>query len=126
VIKYGKLDIDVTNKMLNDLKFVDYFQCYRQYDKLHHYYTEGNSSIWQMFDESPQWVHDFAKQLPQDFDHHVVSVIKIDPGQTIPHQPFTKWSAGEWVKFGNDDWHIAGNMGDEPFYSAQVTVLKNV
>lgn len=163
MIKYGKLDIDVTAKMLNDLKFVDYFQCYRQYDKLHHYYTEGNSSIWQMFEESPQWVYDFAKQLPQDFDHHVVSVIKIDPGQTIPHhvdkhfklkethgegesyrylifledwkrghyyevhdQPFTKWSAGEWVKFGNDDWHIAGNMGDEPFYSAQVTVLKNV
>ena len=26
---------------------------------------------------------------------------------------FVKWKKGDWVKFGIDDWHIAGNMGDD-------------
>ena len=162
MIKYGNMKLDIPLAQLENLRFEDYFQCYQQYDALKKYYTEHNSSIWQMFETSPDWVHDLAKKIPQDFDHHVVSVINIEPGQTIPHhvdkhfklkqehgegesyrylifledwkrghyyevhdQPFTKWKAGDWVKFGSDDWHIAGNMGDEPFYSAQVTVLKN-
>jgi len=163
VIKYGNINIDIPHAQLENIRFEDYFQCYQQYEALEKYYTEHNSSIWQMFEESPDWVHNLANKIPQDFDHHVVSVIKIDPGQTIPHhvdkhfklkqehgdgeshrylifledwkrghyyevhdQPFVKWKKGDWVKFGIDDWHIAGNMGDEPFYSAQVTVLKNV
>jgi len=163
VISYGSIKIDIPLAQLENIKYEDYFQCYQQYDKIEKYYTEHNSSIWQMFEESPNWVHNLATKLPQDFDHHVVSTIKIDPGQTIPHhvdkhfklkqehgdgishrylifledwkrghyyevhdQPFTKWRKGDWVKFGIDDWHLAGNMGDEPFYSAQVTVLKNV
>ena len=162
MIKYGNIKIDIPHAQLENIRFEDYFQCYQQYDKIEQYYTENNSSIWQMFETSPQWVHDLAKKIPQDFDHHVVSVINIPPGQTIPHhvdkhyklkqehgegesyrylifledwkrghyyevhdQPFTKWKAGDWVKFGIDDWHIAGNMGEQPFYSAQVTVLKN-
>jgi hypothetical protein len=40
----------------------------------------------------------------------------------IHQQPFLKWRKGDWVKFGHDDWHLAGNMGDAPFYSMQVTV----
>ena len=163
MISYGHIDIDITQSDLDNIDYNDYFQCYQQYDKIEKYYTKHNSSIWQMFEESPQWVWNLAEKLPQDFDHFVVSTIKIDPGQTIPHhvdkhfklkqeygngishryliflqdwqrghyyevhdQPFTKWKIGDWVKFGIDDWHIAGNMGDEPFYSAQVTVLKNV
>ena len=163
MISYGSIKIDIPLAQLENIKYEDYFQCYQQYDKIEKYYTEHNSSIWQMFEESPNWVHNLATKLPQDFDHHVVSTIKIDPGQTIPHhvdkhfklkqehgdgishrylifledwkrghyyevhdQPFTKWRKGDWVKFGIDDWHLAGNMGDEPFYSAQVTVLKNV
>ena len=163
MISYGKIKIDIPLAQLENIKYEDYFQCYQQYDKIEKYYTEHNSSIWQMFEESPDWVHNLATKLPQDFDHHVVSTIKIEPGQTIPHhvdkhfklkqehgdgishrylifledwkrghyyevhdQPFTKWRKGDWVKFGIDDWHLAGNMGDEPFYSAQVTVLKNV
>lgn len=163
MISYGKIKIDIPHAQLENIKYEDYFQCYQQYDKIEKYYTEHNSSIWQMFEESPDWVHNLATKLPQDFDHHVVSTIKIEPGQTIPHhvdkhfklkqehgdgishrylifledwkrghyyevhdQPFTKWRKGDWVKFGIDDWHLAGNMGDEPFYSAQVTVLKNV
>lgn len=163
MIKYGHIDIDIPQAQLDNIRYDDYFQCYQQYDKIKKYYTEHNSSIWQMFEESPQWVWDLAKKIPQDFDHFVVSTIKIDPGQTIPHhvdkhfklkqehgdgeshryliflqdwkrghyyevhdEPFTKWRKGAWVKFGIDDWHIAGNMGDEPFYSAQITVLKNV
>ena len=163
MIKYGNIKIDIPHAQLENIRFEDYFQCYQQYDKIEQYYTENNSSIWQMFETSPQWVHDLAKKIPQDFDHHVVSVINIPPGQTIPHhvdkhyklkqehgegesyrylifledwkrghyyevhdQPFVKWRRGDWVKFGIDDWHLAGNMGDEPFYSAQVTVLKNV
>jgi hypothetical protein len=163
VIKYGNIKIDIPHAQLENIRFEDYFQCYQQYDALKEFYTEHNSSIWQMFEDSPDWVHNLSNLIPQDFDHHVVSVIKIDPGQTIPHhvdkhfklkqqhgegesyrylifledwkrghyyevhdQPFTKWKAGDWVKFGIDDWHIAGNMGDESFYSAQVTVLKNV
>lgn len=163
MISYGHIKIDITQSDLDNIDYDDYFQCYQQYDKIEKYYTKHNSSIWQMFEESPQWVWNLAEKIPQDFDHFVVSTIKIDPGQTIPHhvdkhfklkqehgdgishryliflqdwkrghyyevhdQPFTKWKAGDWVKFGIDDWHIAGNMGDEPFYSAQVTVLKNV
>ena len=160
MISYGHIDIDVSLDMLDAIEYTDYFQCYQQYEVLEKYYTEHNSSIWQMFEESPQWVHDLADKIPQGFDYHVVSTIKIPPGQTIPHhvdkhfklkqqhgegdgyrylvflddwkrghyyeihdQPFTKWRKGDYVKFGSDDWHIAGNMGDEPFYSAQVTVL---
>ena len=41
----------------------------------------------------------------------------------VHEQPFTKWRKGDWVKFGIDDWHLAGNMGEYPFYSAQVTVI---
>ena len=163
MISYGHIDIDIPQAQLDNIRYEDYFQCYTQYEKLERYYTEHNSSIWQMFEESPDWVHNLATKIPQDFDHHVVSTIKIEPGQTIPHhvdkhfklkqehgdglshryliflqdwkrghyyeihdQPFTKWHKGDWVKFGSDDWHIAGNMGDEPFYSAQITVLKNV
>jgi len=163
VISYGNIKIDIPHAQLENIRYEDYFQCYQQYDKIEKYYTKHNSSIWQMFEESPDWVHNLATKLPQDFDHHVVSTIKIEPGQTIPHhvdkhfklkqehgdgishrylifledwkrghyyevhdQPFTKWRKGDWVKFGIDDWHLAGNMGDEPFYSAQVTVLKNV
>ena len=160
MIEYGHFDISIPKAQLDNIRFEDYFQCYQQYEALEEYYNEHNSSIWQMFEESPQWVHDFANKIPQGFEHHVVSVIKILPGNTIPHhvdkhfklkqehgegegyrylifledwkrghyyeihdQPFTKWRKGDWVKFGSDDWHIAGNMGDEPFYSAQVTVL---
>lgn len=163
MISYGNIKIDIPHAQLENIRYEDYFQCYQQYDKIEKYYTKHNSSIWQMFEESPDWVHNLATKLPQDFDHHVVSTIKIEPGQTIPHhvdkhfklkqehgdgishrylifledwkrghyyevhdQPFTKWRKGDWVKFGIDDWHLAGNMGDEPFYSAQVTVLKNV
>ena len=163
MIEYGHFDISIPKAQLDNIRFEDYFQCYQQYEALEEYYNEHNSSIWQMFEESPQWVHDFANKIPQGFEHHVVSVIKILPGNTIPHhvdkhfklkqehgegesyrylifledwkrghyyevhdQPFVKWRKGDWVKFGIDDWHLAGNMGDEPFYSAQVTVLKNV
>ncbi len=163
MISYGNIKIDIPHAQLENIRYEDYFQCYQQYDKIEKYYTKHNSSIWQMFEESPDWVHNLATKLPQDFDHHVVSTIKVEPGQTIPHhvdkhfklkqehgdgishrylifledwkrghyyevhdQPFTKWRKGDWVKFGIDDWHLAGNMGDEPFYSAQVTVLKNV
>jgi len=163
VISYGNIKIDIPHAQLENIRYEDYFQCYQQYDKIEKYYTKHNSSIWQMFEESPDWVHNLATKLPQDFDHHVVSTIKVEPGQTIPHhvdkhfklkqehgdgishrylifledwkrghyyevhdQPFVKWRKGDWVKFGIDDWHLAGNMGDEPFYSAQVTVLKNV
>ena len=45
----------------------------------------------------------------------------------VHDQPFVKWKKGDWVKFGIDDWHLAGNMGEYPFYSAQITVItKNV
>lgn len=116
-----------------------------------------------MFDDQcPEWVQQTAKQLllllGEQFSY-VVSIIKIDPGNTVPNhvdahfkvqekfgigatarylimledwkighyyeihaQPYTKWRAGDWVRFSPNDWHLAGNMGDEPFYSMQVTV----
>lgn len=40
----------------------------------------------------------------------------------IEDEPYVKWKAGDWVKIPQADWHLAGNMGTEPFYSAQVTV----
>ena len=155
----GHIDFSITSEDLQTLKFEDYFQCYQQTPATQKYYTEHNSSIWQMFDESPEFIHDLATQLPQDFIHHVVSVILIPPGQTVPYhydlhykirqkhgdgntfrylifledwkrghyfeifdQPYTNWKAGDWIKINNQEWHLAGNMGEEPFYSAQVTV----
>lgn len=142
------------------LNWRDCSQCYQQTIETQHYYNQHNSSIWQMFNESPSWVHDLAKLVPQDFDNHVVSLIRIDPGQTVPwHQdkhyilqkqfgagdtwrylifledwksghyfeiekvPVIKWRAGDYVKFQRKDWHLGGNMGLEPFYSAQITVI---
>jgi len=163
VIKYGHLNIDVSTAQLNELRFVDLHECYRQYETLDLYYNKYNSSVWQMFDEEcPDWLYDIAKQLLVQVDdtvNYVVSAIRLDPGNTVPNhidahfkvqekfgkgktarylimlddwhsgqyyeiynQPFVKWRAGDWVKFGPDDWHLAGNMGDQPFYSMQVTV----
>lgn len=164
MIKYGHIDIEISTEQLDKVEFVDYFQCYQQTSNTVKYYTKHNSSIWQMFDdECPDWVWDLANKVPQDFDRFVVSLIKIDPGQTVPYhvdkyyklrekygngeshryliflqdwarghyyeihdQPYVKWRKGDWVKFSGEDWHLAGNMGEEPFYSAQVTVLKYV
>jgi len=80
----GHIDINVTKQDLESLNFEDYLPCYRQTAEIEKYYNDQNSSIWQILDESPQWVHDLAKQVPQDFEHHVVSVLRNDPGQTIP------------------------------------------
>ena len=67
MIKYGHIDnCGITNEQMSLLNFDDYFQCYQQYDKIEQYYTKHNSSIWQMFEDSPQWVHDLAKKIPQD------------------------------------------------------------
>jgi hypothetical protein len=158
----GHLDLTITLAELDALDFYDYFQCYQQTDETQLYYNKNNSSIWQMFDEAPEWVHDLSKKIPQVFDHHVVSVIKILPGNTIPlhkdyhyklrtqhnvqsglsyrylvfledwksghyfeleNKPIIGWKAGDWIRFSNEEWHIAGNMGVEPFYTAQVTVV---
>lgn len=164
MIKYGHLDIDVCAATLDQVQFQEVHECYRQYSQLDNYYHKQNSSIWQMFDDHcPEWVQQTARQLlllpDEQLSYHVVSIIKIDPGNTVPNhvdahfkvqekfgigdtarylimledwkighyyeihaQPYTKWRAGDWVKFGPGDWHLAGNMGDEPFYSMQVTV----
>jgi hypothetical protein len=159
LITHGHVNLSVTIKELESIDFQDYFQCYQQTPTIEKYYNKHNSSIWQKFDNSPQWVHDLAQKLPQDFEHHVVSVINIPPGQTIPwhadkhyilqknfgfgdtwrylifledwkpghyfeidQTPVVNWKAGDWIKFHRDDWHLAGNMGFEPFYSAQITV----
>jgi len=36
--------------------------------------------------------------------------------------PIVKWQRGDWIKFHRNEWHLAGNMGIVPFYSAQITV----
>ena len=84
MIKYGHCDIDIPHAQLENIRYDDYFQCYQQTPQVEKYYTKHNSSIWQMFDESPEWVHKLAQKIPQDWDECVVSTIKIDPGQTIP------------------------------------------
>jgi hypothetical protein len=144
---------------LSALDFQDYFQCYQQLPEIKNYYTKNNSSIWQMLDDLPLWVHKLSTLVPQDFEHYVCSVINIPPGQTIPlhqdkhyilqknhgpgdtfrylvfledrktghyfevhDQPMTGWQAGDWIKIPKSAWHLAGNMGIQPFYSAQITV----
>lgn len=161
MINFGKVDINLSQDELYNVTFESCEACYRQYDKLEKYYNEHNSKVWQIFETSPPWIHDLSKKIPQDFKHSVVSMIRIDPGNTIPNhldmyyklreefgdgdinrflifledwkrghyfevqdQPFVKWKAGDWVSFGPKDWHLAGNMGDEPLYCAQVTTLK--
>ena len=84
MIVHGKINIDVTAEQLIDLKFLDYLPCYKQLAEMEKYYTPHNSSVWQILDEAPAWVHDLSVKIPQDFDHNVVSVIKLDPGQVIP------------------------------------------
>jgi hypothetical protein len=41
----------------------------------------------------------------------------------IHNQPIVKWKRGDYLHFQRKDWHLSGNMGLEPFFSAQVTVL---
>lgn len=73
------------NMQLEALEFNDYFQCYQQLPQIKKYYTKENSSIWQMFDaDCPAWVHELKHLVPQNFDHSVITVINIPPGQTIP------------------------------------------
>ena len=159
LITHGHIDLPIAIKELESLEFDEYFQTYQQLPEVEKYYTAHNSSIWQLLDDCPQWVHDLSQQLPKDFDHSVVSAIKIPPGQTIPchadkhyilqqtygtgdtwrylifledwknghyfeidNQPIVNWKAGDWVKFHRSCWHLGGNMGLKPFYSAQVTV----
>ena len=43
----------------------------------------------------------------------------------IEGKPFLNWKKGDWVKFGQEDWHLAGNSGVDPFYAAQITVVEN-
>lgn len=161
MINFGHVDIEIFKSDLDNINFVDCQTCYRQYDALEKYYNEHNSKVWQMFEDSPNYIHDLANKVPQGFKHHVVSVIRIDPGNTIPNhldkhyklkeefgdgeinrflvfledwkkghyfevqdQPYIKWRRGDWVSFGPIDWHLAGNMGDQPLYCAQVTTLK--
>jgi len=82
----GSINLSISSTELEALQFTDYFACYTQTTETKQYYTPENSSIWQMFHEdSPDWVHKLANLVPQDFDHSVVSVIKIPPGQTIPY-----------------------------------------
>lgn len=161
MITYGKINLDIKSDDLNSLVFTDYQKCYTQYKTLEKYYNEYNSSVYQMFDEDvPMWAKELVNKISYSFKHYVVSLIKINPGQTVPHhldkhfkikekygdgktdrfliflenwkrghyfeiqdQPYIKWNCGDWVKFGPDDWHIGGNMGDEPLYLAQITVL---
>lgn len=155
----GHIELNIKDSDLSGLAFQDHFQCYQQVPETELYYTKHNSSIWQMFGESPAWVHDLAEAVPRDFQHHEVSVIKIPPGQTIPlhqdkhyllqknhgagetwrylifledwksghyfeieNQPIVGWRAGDWIKFHRSQWHLGGNMGIHPFYSAQITV----
>ena len=84
MIDRGRIDLMITNRDLDQLDFMEFLPCYRQTQAIERYYNEQNSSIWQILDESPGWVHNLATQIPQDFDHHVVSVLRVDPGQTIP------------------------------------------
>lgn len=155
----GNINLHINHDVLSNLNFENFAQCYQQVKETEIYYTKHNSSIWQMFDESPEWIHNLARQIPQDFDHHVVSIIKVLPGNTIPvhqdkhyilqqtygigdtwrylifledwksghyfeinDQPIVNWKKGDWVKFHRSNWHLGGNMGIEPFYSAQITV----
>lgn len=156
----GNISLDITKHDLDSLDFQNREQCYQQTPESERYFVPENSSVCQMFDESPRWVHDLAGKLPSDFRHHVVSVIRLDPGNTIPthrdkhyklrsiygldgetyrylvfledwksghyfelnNQPVTQWKSGDWIKFSNLNWHLGGNMGTEPFYSAQITV----
>lgn len=154
----GHIDLP-KNMDLSALNWQEYFSCYKQMPIMEKYYTDYNSSIWQMFNESPDWVHNLAKLVPQDFDFHEVSITQIPPGQTVPYhqdkhyilqknygkgdtwrylimledwkmghyfeihnKPFVEWYAGDWIKIHRSEWHLAGNMGIDPFYSAQITV----
>ena len=83
------------------VRFQDSLLCYRQTPATKKYYNEHNSRVWQMLDESPDWVHNLSRQIPQDFTNHVVSITCLDPGQTIPCHIDLHMVLRE--KFGNGD-----------------------
>lgn len=41
----------------------------------------------------------------------------------IEGRPMVEWKAGDWIRFTRSQWHLAGNMGVKPFYSAQITCV---
>ena len=41
----------------------------------------------------------------------------------IYNRAVTGWKSGDWIKFHQKDWHAAANVGIEPFYSVQITVM---
>ena len=84
MIDAGHIELDISQQDLQKLAFIDLLPCYRQLAEIEKYYNQNNSSVWQMLDESPAWVHELARKIPQDFDHNVVSVTRLDPGQIIP------------------------------------------
>ena len=157
MIKFGKVNIDITLDF-NSINFSEPFACYTQTDKTKLHYTPHNSSIQQVFEDTPSWLGELQDQLPHKFDNIFPSIIKINPGNTVPYhvdkhyklkekygdgesyrfvifledwdkghyfeihnRPYTLWSKGDWVMFGIDDWHLAGNMGEDPFYVGKIT-----
>lgn len=145
----------------SSLNFSDLQVCYRQKPEQELYYTEHNSSVYQMFDEE---IPDNVKcpiidQLAPNWSKWSFSIIRINPGNTVPEhidtffkvrsqfkssvhpyrflvlledwksghylelngEPVVKWKAGDVYVLTETLWHIGGNMGNVPFYSAQYT-----
>lgn len=156
-----KANIHVHPFDYSSLKFSDLQPCYRQKLEQEQYYNEHNSSVYQMFEEE---IPDDVKctiidQLAPSWRKSSFSVIRIDPGNTVPEHidtffkvrsqfneivhpyrylilledwksghyleiagaPIVSWKAGDTYILTEDLWHIGGNMGNEPFYSAQYT-----
>ena len=104
----GNIDLPDLTTELSQLAFTDYFQCYQQIaevDADKHYLLQkshgvGDTYRYLIFLEDWQSGHYFE----------------------IYNQPLVAWRRGDWIKFHRDEWHLAGNMGTRPFFSAQVTV----
>lgn len=81
-----------------------------------------------------------GQTVPLHLDKHYIVQQKFGAGDThrylifledwksghyfeLDNQPVVSWKAGDWIKFSRDTWHLGGNMGINPFYSAQITVI---
>lgn len=81
----GHFDLSNLGYSMANVQLTDSVVCYRQLPVMDQYYHEGNSKAWQAFDtELPEELQKLPSLIPHGFTDYTLSVIRIDPGNTVP------------------------------------------